>query len=82
MAEPTSKSPEVERVLEGMFGHNRVNEIRANRCVSAPLGCGADVVPEIGTEKGMFTDALSLKEYSISGFCQPCQGKIFNLPEE
>ena len=31
---------------------------------------------------GEFRDALSKKEYSISGICQVCQDSIFGEPEE
>lgn len=62
---PSEKSPEMEAALKGIFGIDRVADIEANRC-SWCHGPAAD-----------FCDALSEKEYTISGFCQKCQDKTF-----
>lgn len=67
MAEPTRKSPEIERFLEENFG--RTTAIHNNTCIEPPIGCGGPA-----TE---FRDMLSEKEYTISGLCQVCQDKIF-----
>ncbi len=66
MAEPTKKSPQIESLLTHITGKDRPNTIRANECVT----CSAvDLV---------FRDALSTKEYTISGMCQECQDKVFD----
>lgn len=50
------------------FGFNKeVERVKLNLC---PI-CGQPVKMED------FKDALSRKEYSISGICQLCQNKIF-----
>lgn len=67
--EPTDKSPEVERKITEMFGIVRKSHIRANICVSAPIGCGLPA-----TE---FRDEPSRREYALSGLCQACQDRIF-----
>ena len=61
------KSPEIEALLERMAG--RTSALADNRCVNKPIGCGGPA-----TE---FKDALSAKEYSISGLCQKCQDIIW-----
>lgn len=67
MAKPTDKSPALEEFLEAIFG--RSSAIKNDYCVS----CG-----KVANE---FTDALSEKEFTISGLCQECQDKIFNVGE-
>jgi|TARA_R110000764_G_scaffold90712_4_gene173157 hypothetical protein len=32
-----------------------------------------------GNEPGVFKDALSRREYGISGMCQPCQDMLFDF---
>lgn len=66
MATPSPKSKEINQFINSAFGINRVNTIRGNKCVV----CGKDA-----TE---FKDALSAKEYRISGMCQKCQDKTFD----
>lgn len=44
------------------------------RCVSPPIGCGQPV--------DGFADALSRREYEISGWCQACQDRVFVEPDE
>ena len=63
MAEPSEKAPQIVDMLEKMFG--RTTSITKNVCVS----CGKSA-----TE---FRDALSKKEYTISGLCQVCQDAVF-----
>lgn len=63
MATPSQKSPEMTAFLEAMM--KRTTRINANRCVT----CGG--------EAKEFADALSRKEYSISGMCQKCQTEVF-----
>lgn len=69
MATPSNKDPQMTEFLEQNFG--RTTAITSNRCVPVPVGCGGSA-----TE---FRDALSAKEYTISGLCQKCQDKIFGV---
>lgn len=71
MAEPTKKAPELEQAFNEIFGFDRRESIREDRCVPAPYGCG-----QPATE---FRDALSQREYRISGLCQKCQDEIFGV---
>ena len=67
MAEPTKKNPELEKLIDAFnpSGRKRIDSIKADIC----SWCGKPV--------SQFRDALSVKEYSISGFCQECQDKTF-----
>ena len=65
MAQPTKKSPAIEAFLSAALGGSRVEAIKANLCTSC--GGSADT----------FKDSLSLGEYTISGFCQTCQDKVW-----
>jgi len=47
----------------------RVGAIHERRCVQPPFGCGMPV--------RAFRDALSEKEFGISGLCQDCQDSVF-----
>ena len=67
MATPTSKSPEIEKLLEGLSG--RTTAIEADKCLAPPIGCGGPA-----TE---FKDDRSNDEYRISGWCQNCQDAVF-----
>lgn len=60
---PSEKSPEIESFLEKSFG--RTTSIEGNKCVF----CGGDATH--------FKDALSRREYAISGLCQKCQDQTF-----
>jgi hypothetical protein len=33
-------------------------------------------------DKTSFVDAISIREYNISGICQDCQDKVFNVEVE
>lgn len=57
----------MEDFLESVSG--RTTAIRADECVPAPYGCGGPAL--------RFKDALSQKEYTISGLCQECQDRVF-----
>lgn len=58
------------RPVDAIFpGAKRVESIEKRCCVKPPFGCGQPV--------GEFRDALSEKEYRISGLCQKCQDEIF-----
>lgn len=74
MADPTQKSPDIEAFLNDLMGGNRQQTIIQNKCVPAPIGCGKEV--------GTFRDALSEKEYRISGLCQECQDSVFGGPDD
>jgi len=66
---PSNKSPQVENDLTNIFGFDRRDSIQQNVCLPAPIGCGKPA-----TE---FKDTISEKEFTISGFCQTCQDKVF-----
>jgi len=75
MATPSKKSDEMNRFLENfskaMFGGvGRAASIAQNTCVE----CKGDA--------SSFDDALSEKEYTISGKCQPCQDEFFTDPRD
>lgn len=52
--------------------------VKALKCVGPPIGCGQQLTPE----QLQSWDDLSLKEYSMSGWCKPCQDKVFKDPDE
>jgi len=66
---PSDKWPVIEMFLEAMAG--RTTAITNHLCLPEPIGCGKPIGP--------FRDNLSLKEYRISGLCQECQDKIFDV---
>jgi len=70
MAEATKKDPGINDMLMSVFGVDRVGSITDDKCVS----CKEDATK--------FTDALSRKEYGISGLCQSCQDQIFGASDE
>jgi hypothetical protein len=61
-----NKTPEMLNMIESIFP-GTIENIQNCRCTD----CGLPV-----TEKS-FRDALSIKEYEISGLCQRCQDEIF-----
>ena len=61
-----NKTPEMVAAIEKFFP-GTVQAIRENKCPC----CTAFIV------ESAFKDALSLKEYSISGMCQTCQDECF-----
>ena len=67
--EPTKKSPGLKVKLDAftteVFGRSRTASIHDNICVI----CGREALT--------FRDALSRKEFAISGMCQDCQDDIF-----
>jgi len=67
MAEPSRKSPEIVKFLDKYTERSR--SIRTDVCIGHPFGCGRKA-----TE---FRDAISKKEFSISGLCQCCQDLLF-----
>jgi len=70
MAVATTKAQEIEEFLTELTGRNRVDCVSKNICTT----CGGDA--------STFTDALSEKEFTISGMCQVCQDDIFGTGEE
>ena len=66
MATPTRKAANLEDMLKGVFGIDRVQCIKDNVCTT----CGKSVVE--------FRDQLSRKEYTISGMCQECQDNTYS----
>ena len=69
MAEPTKKAPEIEKLIDTFnpSGRKRVDSIKQDIC----SWCGKPAI--------QFRDALSKREYTISGFCQECQDKTFGV---
>ncbi len=67
MAEPAEKSPAVANMLDGLFG--RTAAIKGDTCTLCKRPATA------------FTDAISKREYALSGLCQKCQDVVF-APEE
>lgn len=65
MAQPSEKSEQVEQTLEKTFGFCRRLHIVENVCT----WCGSEATD--------FRNALSEREYTISGFCQKCQDNTF-----
>lgn len=62
---PTTKDPQIAHLLNKLFG--RTDAITSNKCVF----CQKPVSPT------SFRDALSEREYRISGICQTCQDSTF-----
>jgi hypothetical protein len=71
MTKPTEKGRAINRLLDELSPSSlgRVASIQTNVCSCC------------GKEAGVFKDALSKKEFSISGFCQICQDQVFKEDE-
>jgi len=73
MATPSDKDLEIENFLNsftrGVFGRERTQSINDDVCTF----CGEPAIE--------FEDALSRKEFAISGMCQKCQNKVFDGEE-
>jgi len=66
MFKPTPKSPSIERMLSALTnGKNRIVAIKSGKCMTCDN-------PDMD-----FRDALSVREYTISGMCQRCQDEVF-----
>jgi len=65
------KAKEMEAAMKRIF-RKETERMEANRC---PF-CNKQV------DVKLFRTALDLKEYQISGLCQPCIDKVFAEPEE
>ena len=70
---PTKKSPVINAALSELAGRDRVTTIGRGGCMTC------DKIDEMTAED--FRDALSVKEYRISGMCQECQDSVFR-PED
>ena len=68
MARPTLKHPDIDALLTSLTGRSRVNSIKSDVCVYGE---------EDYTHIVDFRDAISAREYAISGMCQTCQDRIF-----
>lgn len=66
-----NKTPEMIALIESLFPGTK-DAIDHSKC---PL-CRCDI------DKTQFADALSLKEYYISGMCQNCQDEVFRSGHE
>jgi len=72
MAKESEKSPVLREFLQELAG--RSTAIELDMCVRAPIGCGGPA--------SEFRDAISRREYAISGLCQRCQDSVFGVGEE
>jgi len=70
MAKSYEMNVHLDSLSEGMFGRSRSDSIINATCVI----CGGDA--------SSFRDALSSKEFTISGMCQACQDSVFGVEEE
>ena len=62
---PTQKSQNIETLIGKIAGKSRKQTIIVNKCML----CGKNAEN--------FKDALSAREYAISGMCQKCQDGFF-----
>tara|TARA_R110000824_G_scaffold180869_1_gene361400 strand:+ start:548 stop:778 length:231 start_codon:yes stop_codon:yes gene_type:complete len=68
--EATFKHQGIEQMLTKLTGVSRVGAVAEASCATCK------------GEASSFRDALSKKEYTISGMCQSCQDSIFGISEE
>ena len=68
--EATFKHQGIEQMLTALTGVSRVGAVSEASCVT----CSG--------EAKSFRDALSEKEYTISGMCQSCQDSVFGVSED
>lgn len=66
---PSDKSPEIRSMMADLVGADTEDRIRRNVCAL----CGKPATN--------FTDAISAREFSISGMCQKCQDGFFTGEE-
>lgn len=76
--QPTPKAAAIDTGLYESFGVDRVETIRAQKCVWDNKVFGGDTKEHSFT----FRDKASEQEYSISGICQSCQDSFFGGSEE
>ena len=77
--EPSEKSPAMDQTYYDAFGVDRVETIRAQQCAGSKFGY--HLTEGSPPANFNFKDALSRKEYAMSGLCQQCQDEVFG-PEE
>ena len=65
MAFASHKSPNIDKILTEITGVDRIETIEFNMCTF----CHGEAIE--------FKDALSKREYEISGLCQTCQDKVW-----
>ena len=68
--EATFKNQGIEQMLTALTGVSRVGAVAESSCVTCQ------------GEAKSFRDAISEKEYTISGMCQTCQDGIFGISED
>jgi len=68
--EATFKNQGIEALLSKLTGVSRVGAVAEASCVTCK------------GEASSFRDAVSKKEYTISGMCQSCQDSVFGISEE
>ena len=68
--EATFKHQGIEQMLTNLTGVSRVGAVSESSCVT----CKGNATS--------FRDALSQKEYTISGMCQSCQDSVFGVSED
>ncbi len=61
-----------DKISNALYGKSVTDAQTSRSC----LHCGVNV-DELG-----FSDALSKREYLISGMCQNCQDAVFNMEED
>lgn len=64
---PSEKAPELDKFITSVLGIDRKASIKSKTCAT----CHTSV------EQDSFKNELSLKEFHISGMCQPCQDSVF-----
>jgi hypothetical protein len=60
-----------KNVAGNMYG--REDAIFAMKCIDPPMGCGK----EIAQEEFQSWSPLTRKEYTMSGWCNTCQNRVF-----
>jgi len=75
VAEPQKKANAIDALINSISGNDRVTSIKTNKCAlrSSP-NCDGTV--------NKFKDAISAREYTISGMCQACQDGFFGGSNE
>jgi hypothetical protein len=63
--QPAEKSAAIRGLMDALMGTDTRRDIQNSQCVSCK-GLAKD-----------FRDAISRKEFTISGLCQECQDKVF-----
>lgn len=74
MTKPAPKATNIWNML------NDISNVAYGRSTTESIG--NDVCVRCGEPATVFTDALSRKEFSISGLCQKCQDFVFAPPPE